>query len=98
MHIILFFATITFFVLVVIAILFITETLESIFKDLNKSVFILQLHSEDVKIIGIYSSHEKAKRTMDLFKNTKGFEDAPDNFHIDEYRLDQDHWNGGYGQ
>ena len=25
-----------------------------------------------------------------------GFVDAPDGFHIDEYRVDQDHWAEGY--
>jgi hypothetical protein len=66
------------------------------------SVFVLQhVHSrsdgvEDVKFIGVYSSHEKAEAAVARVGRLPGFADAPDGFHIDEYRVDQDHWAEGF--
>jgi hypothetical protein len=66
------------------------------------SVFVLQhVHAgedgnEDVKFIGVYSSREKAQEAVARLGQLPGFSDAPDGFHIDEYRVDQDHWVEGY--
>ena len=66
------------------------------------SVFVLQhVHAredgvEDVKFIGVYSSREKADAAVARLSRLPGFSDAPDGFHVDEYRVDQDHWVEGY--
>jgi len=66
------------------------------------SVFVLQhVHSlddgaEDVKLIGVYSSRQKAQEAVARLAAAPGFSDAPDGFNIDEYRLDQDQWVEGY--
>jgi hypothetical protein len=66
------------------------------------SVFVLQhVHAredgvEDVKLIGVYSSREKAEAAVARLGRLPGFADAPDGFHVDEYRVDQDHWAEGY--
>ena len=66
------------------------------------SVFVLQhVHtredgSDDVKFIGVYSSRQKAQEAVERLGRLPGFADAPDGFHIDEYRVDQDHWVEGY--
>jgi hypothetical protein len=66
------------------------------------SVFVLQhVHSteddvEDVKLIGVYSSREKAQGAVARLGRAPGFSDAPDGFHIDEYHVDQDQWVEGY--
>jgi hypothetical protein len=66
------------------------------------SVFVLQhVHSrkdgdEDVKFIGVYSSRGNAERAIARLSHLPGFSDAPNGFHIDEYRVDQDHWVEGY--
>ena len=66
------------------------------------SVFVLQhVHAredgvEDVKFIGVYSSREKADAAVARLGRLPGFSDAPDGFHVDEYRVDQDHWVEGY--
>jgi hypothetical protein len=66
------------------------------------SVFVLQhVHAredgvEDVKLIGVYSSREQARAAVARLGRLPGFADAPDGFHIDEYRVDQDHWAEGY--
>ncbi len=66
------------------------------------SVFVLQhVHAredgvEDVKFIGVYSSREKADAAVARMGRLPGFAEAPEGFHIDEYRVDQDHWVEGY--
>jgi hypothetical protein len=66
------------------------------------SVFVLQhVHArgdgvEDVKFIGVYSSREKADAALARLGRLPGFSDAPDGFHVDEYRVDQDYWVEGY--
>ena len=66
------------------------------------SVFVLQhVHSredgvENVKFIGVYSSRENADKAVARLSCQPGFSDTPDGFHIDEYRVDQDHWVEGY--
>lgn len=66
------------------------------------SVFVLQhAHemadgTEDVKFIGVYSSRQKAREAVTRLSRVPGFSEAPDGFHIDEYRLDEDQWAEGY--
>lgn len=66
------------------------------------SVYIVQhVHSrddgaEDVKFIGVYSTREKAEAATARLCCQPGFSDAPDGFHIDEYRVDHDQWVEGY--
>jgi hypothetical protein len=66
------------------------------------SAFVLQhVHErddgvEDVKFIGVYSSREKADEAVARLSRLAGFSDAPDGFHVDEYRVDQDHWVEGF--
>lgn len=67
-----------------------------------KTVFLLQ-HSYEVgefdetKVIGIYSSKEKAEETVKRYKQLPGFKDYPDEcFYIDEYELDSDNWQEGF--
>jgi hypothetical protein len=65
------------------------------------SVFVLQhVHvrdddAEDAKFIGVYSSREKADAAVARLGRQPGFSEAPDGFHVDEYRVDQDHWVEG---
>jgi len=65
-------------------------------------VFVLQhVHtfddgSEDVKLIGVYSSRENAQRAITRLGLAPGFSEAPSGFHIDEYLIDKDQWVEGY--
>ena len=60
-------------------------------------VFVVQhVHSaegdpEDVKLIGVYSSREKARAAIKRLSRAPGFSEAGDGFHIDEYQVHQDH-------
>jgi hypothetical protein len=51
---------------------------------------------EDVKMIGVYSDREKAKAAVARMVAQPGFRDWPDEFHVDEYPLDRDHWTEGF--
>ena len=67
-----------------------------------ESVFVLQhSHSRDdgaadVKFIGVYSTRVVAEAAAVRLSRLTGFRETPDGFHIDEYRVDQDHWAEGY--
>jgi len=50
----------------------------------------------DVKLIGIYSSEQKAEEAKLRALVLPGFSEYPDGFHIDRYELDQDNWAEGY--
>ncbi|MGB0835999.1 MAG: DUF7336 domain-containing protein [Psychrobium sp.] len=77
------------------------------------NVFILQhlhvvdSHTEDVKIIGVYHSREKANEAINQLITASGFVDHPQlitsdedigksGFYIDEYPLDKTHWSEGF--
>lgn len=67
------------------------------------SVYVLQHfregeESEDVKLIGIFSSEEKAKKIVVGLLKKPGFKDYPDGFSIEEYQIDNDiEWKEGFG-
>lgn len=50
----------------------------------------------DVKFIGVYSSVESAERAVARLRTQPGFCDWPDEFSIDAYTLDEDHWTEGF--
>ena len=52
--------------------------------------------TEDVKIIGVYSSRENAQAAIKRLSLAPGFSDALTGFHIDEYQIDKDQWVEGY--
>jgi len=65
-------------------------------------VFIVQ-HSrksegdyEDVKLIGVYSSKNSAESVVTRLKDVQGFNNHPEGFSIDEYKVDEDHWLEGF--
>ncbi|WP_069988938.1 DUF7336 domain-containing protein [Massilioclostridium coli] len=46
--------------------------------------------------IAVYSTREKAEQALEKFKKHPKFIDHPDDFNIDEYRLDEDNWTEGF--
>ena len=66
-----------------------------------KSVFVLQ-HSYEIdeqdrtKFIGVYSTVKKAENAIKRLKKQTGFCDRPNDFNIDEYELNKDHWREGF--
>ena len=65
-------------------------------------VFLLQhVHpltdgDEDIKVIGIYSSADKAQQAIARLSRLPGFSGAARGFHIDAYELDEDGWREGF--
>ena len=51
---------------------------------------------DETKIIGIYTSLERAKQAIERIKTKQGFIDKPEDFHIDKYELDNDNWTEGF--
>jgi hypothetical protein len=51
---------------------------------------------EDIKLIGVYSSEDAAKKAVLRLSKQPGFADNIQGFHVDEYELDEDHWVEGY--
>jgi hypothetical protein len=51
---------------------------------------------EDIKIIGIYSSHASATAAIERLRQQPGFCEVPEGFEISGYQVDVDHWSEGY--
>ena len=51
---------------------------------------------EDVKFIGVYSTSANANHAVAQLRRQPGFCDSTDGFHVDKYRIDEDHWTEGY--
>jgi hypothetical protein len=56
----------------------------------------LEDESEDVKLIGVYSSQVAAAAAVERLRRRPGFSDTPDGFHIERYSVDEDHWASGF--
>jgi homoserine kinase type II len=52
--------------------------------------------SEDVKIIGIYSSEDTGRAAIARLASVKGFARGDGEFTLDAYELDRDHWTEGF--
>jgi hypothetical protein len=65
-------------------------------------VFVLQHEYEiaedrdETKFIGVYSTREKAESAISRLVTQPGFADHPENFSIDKYETDMDHWTEGF--
>jgi homoserine kinase type II len=51
---------------------------------------------DETKFIGVYSSRLAADAAVTRLKLQPGFRLRPDDFHVDAYEVDQDHWSEGY--
>jgi hypothetical protein len=51
---------------------------------------------EDSKLLGVYSSHEKAEAARDRAVRLPGFRDSPDAFEIGCCEIDRDEWSEGF--
>lgn len=68
-------------------------------RQMTEEVFITFHYKEDEddsKLIGVYSTRAKAEAAAERSKLLPGFKDRPDDFLVERYRLDQDHWTSGY--
>ncbi|GAA3591088.1 hypothetical protein GCM10022419_087320 [Nonomuraea rosea] len=51
---------------------------------------------DDVKLLGVYSSEERARRRIASARELPGFRDEPDCFWHGAYEIDEDAWTSGY--
>lgn len=50
----------------------------------------------DVKLLGVYSSQQKAEAARLRASDKPGFREHPEGFHIGRYEIDQDCWTEGF--
>jgi hypothetical protein len=63
---------------------------------LVQHVHTLEDGEEDVKIIGIYSTQDAARNAIERLRSQPGFRNSPDDFYMDRYILNMDHWTEGF--
>jgi len=51
---------------------------------------------DETKLIGVYSSRASAEDAQQRLRLQPGFSDHPDDFALDAYELDIDHWMEGF--
>ncbi|MFD9323684.1 hypothetical protein ACFWDQ_39645 [Streptomyces sp. NPDC060053] len=62
----------------------------------GETVHVDEEDGDDVKLLGVYSTPEKAAERRRRARLLPGFADEPDCFVIDEHTLDEDEWTGGF--
>ena len=70
-------------------------------RDKYSTVFVVQHEYErdgcaEGEFIGVSSSFEAAEAAVKRLRSQPGFRDHPQDFHIDHYPLDRDHWAEGF--
>ena len=79
---------------------------------MKRAIVVQHLHvladgSEDVKLIGVYSSLPRTRAAVERLGRMPGFSEYPgivdpdaegdgQGFHVDAYVVDKDHWAEGY--
>lgn len=48
------------------------------------------------RLIGLYTSFERAKETIEKYKLLPGFKDYPDDFYLEVYEINKNHWEEGF--
>lgn len=51
---------------------------------------------DDVKLLGVYLSRDRAEARISAARLLPGFRDEPDCFEVMKYVLDRDEWQEGY--
>jgi len=53
-------------------------------------------YEEDVKLLGIFSSEEKAIEAIEKYKQMPGFKETPEGFSLDQYVVNKTEWREGF--
>ena len=53
-------------------------------------------YEDDSKLLGVYSTEERAQARIERSRDIPGFRDQLDGFHIASYEIDKDEWTAGY--
>ncbi|MGW0859206.1 DUF7336 domain-containing protein [Streptomyces sp. NPDC002690] len=62
----------------------------------ESGVFCDESDGDDVKLLGIYSTRERAEERVRQARLLPGFRDEPECFYFDPCVLDEDHWTEGF--
>lgn len=70
---------------------------------MNEAVVFIVHHSRELdddacetKLIGVYTTEERALHAIDQLREKPGFRDYPADFAVDRYKLDMTHWQDGF--
>ncbi|MFI5930668.1 hypothetical protein [Actinoplanes sp. NPDC051494] len=55
-------------------------------------------YGDDPKMLGVYSSRERALERAGHARTLPGFRDEPDCFTVEAYQVDENHWTGGFDE
>lgn len=58
--------------------------------------YALQNGSGETKMLGVFSSAEKAEEAIEMYKTLPGFCERPKDFHLDKYLVDERCWTEGF--
>jgi len=53
-------------------------------------------YADDAKLIGAYRSESAAASAVERLRDQSGFKDHPDGWDIQQWKLDEDHWEEGF--
>lgn len=62
----------------------------------EREVYVDEQDGDDVKLLGVYSSRDRAGERIRRSRLLPGFAEEPECFVIGEYTLDQDEWTEGF--
>lgn len=62
----------------------------------GSDVYVDEQDGDDTKLLGVYSSREKAEERIHQARRLPGFADEPECFVIDEHTVDTDEWTEGF--
>lgn len=58
--------------------------------------YVLQNGGDEIKILGVFSSEEKAQEAIEIYRTLPGFCEHPQDFYLDKYLVDEKCWTEGF--
>lgn len=58
--------------------------------------YALQNGCDETKLLGVFSSEEKAQEAIEMYRTLPGFCEHPQDFHLDKYLMNERYWTEGF--
>lgn len=58
--------------------------------------YALQNGCDEAKLLGVFSSEEKAQQAIEMYRTLPGFCEHPQDFHLDKYSVGERCWTEGF--
>lgn len=58
--------------------------------------YALQNGCDETKLLGVFSSEDKAQQAIEMYRTLPGFCEHPQDFHLDKYLVDETCWTEGF--